>query len=176
MVKRRTVFVAVASLVLAGCSNSQRKTKVAEGNIGTCAPVVAGSSGMTLPSKTFSKLPDGSLEIRGHWNLKISEAPSGQLPYGSQQLNSTIIRCWPSRRRCEEYRAHISHAGILFSLEPMTFKVVSWDGGRVVATWDVATDVQYLFYIDAGSEEIEMEFRRNPSPGRGRVFERWVLE
>lgn len=171
-----TVFVVATSLVLAGCSNTQRTKIVAEGT--TENPPSAGpkSSGITLPSKAFSKLPDGSLEIRGHWNLKISEAPSGQLPYGSQPLNSTIIRCWPSRWTCEEYRAHVSHTGMLFSLEPMTFAVVSWDGGRVVATWDVTTDVQYLFHIDAGSEEIEMEFRRNQSPGRGRVFERWVLE
>jgi hypothetical protein len=176
LVKRKTVFVVFASLLLAGCSNTQRTGIVADGTTDNAPHAVPKSSGLTLPSKAFSKLPDGSLEIRGHWKLKTSEAPSGQAPYGSQPLNSTIIRCWPSRRTCEEYRAHVSDAGVLFSLEPMTYRVALWDGGTVVATWDVAPDVRYLFHIGLSSEDIEMEFRRQPSPGRGRVFERWVLE
>lgn len=73
------------------------------------------------------------------------------------------------------YRAQVSH-GILFPLEPLRFSVVSWEGGKVLATQDFGSDIRILFHIDVRGEQVEMEFRRKPSPGRGRVFERWVLE
>lgn len=94
----RIAFVAVAFLVVPNCSsthNEKQSVRAAE------------PTGVTLPAIVLNKLSDGSLTVTGHWVLKMSEAPTGQLPFGARPLNSTILRCWPSKRTCEEYRAQI---------------------------------------------------------------------
>ncbi len=79
-----------------------------------------------------------------------------------------------------EYRAQIVHSraigDMLFPMEPQSFSVVSWDRDHVVATWTTPVQVECLLRIDRGSEEVEMELRRQRSEGRRRLFERWVLE
>ncbi len=173
-----------ALLMVPSCSTKPNRT-LADGFHETHSPAMSELSQVELPPKQFTKHPDGSIEITGHWTLKVSEnlnrqsgagAPAGSTPYATRTLNSTIIRCWPSKRSCAEYRAQISY-GMLFSAEPMDFQVLSWDAfGKIIAIWDMALYVHYLFHIDLASEVAEMEFRRDPGPGEGRVFERWVLE
>jgi hypothetical protein len=131
-----------------------------------------------LLSKSFARLADGSVEITGHWTPKEREDPvdpEGKLPIASQRLNSTIIRCWPSKSFCEEYRAVIA-VGVLVPLEPARFEIASWGDGKIIATMDMFPQARILFHIDVDSEYAEMEYRREPTPGRCRVFERWALE
>ena len=132
-------------------------------------------SRIELPAKSINTKPDGSLEFTGHWTLKDSEAPPGQLPFAAQLLNSTVIRCSPSQRTCEEYRAQIL-GGVLLPVEPMVFGVVLWEGGRIVATRDIGFYSQLLLQVDEGTGDVQMEFRRAANPGQARVYERWVLE
>jgi hypothetical protein len=131
-----------------------------------------------LLSKSLARLPDGSVEMTGHWTAKEREDPidpEGKWPIATQRINSTMIRCWPTRRICEEYRA-VSSAGVLVPLEPMRLEIVSWDDGKIIATMDRYPHARILFHIDADSEQAEMEYRREPSPDHCRLFERWVLE
>lgn len=131
-----------------------------------------------LPGKQFTPHLDGSIEMTGHWKLKVVEDPvdpDGKFPIAAQSLNSTVIRCWPSKRVCEEYRAQIGF-GLLFPIEPARFEIASWRDGRILATEELPANQEVLLRIDSESEHVEMEYRREPSPGRSRVFERWVLE
>jgi hypothetical protein len=130
-----------------------------------------------LPPKTFIETDDRSIQLAGHWVLQTSEPPKhpNDVPFAAQALNSTIIHCSSASRTCAEYRAQIG-AGILFPLEPMTFSVVSWDRDRVLASWTAYPNVECLLRIDRTSKQVEMEYRRQPSSERSRVFERWVLE
>jgi hypothetical protein len=133
---------------------------------------------VVLPTKTFTVLTDGSLEITGHWNLKEWEDPldpSGEFPIAAQPLNSTIIHCWPTKQRCEEYRASITK-GLLLPLEPLRYDIVSWSDGKIVSILDFPADAEMLLHINAARKSVELEYRREASPGRSRVFERWVLE
>jgi hypothetical protein len=133
---------------------------------------------VVLPAKTFAVLPDGSLTISGHWKLKEWEDPvdpSGHFPIAAQPMNSTTIRCWPSKRTCEEYRASITK-GVLLPLEPLRYDIVSWTDEKIVSILKFSADAEMTFHIDAHRKSIEMEYRRRPSPGLSRIFERWVLE
>ncbi len=137
------------------------------------------AAGPALPGKSLTRLHDGSLVIYGHWTLKESEDPEnpkGKLfRIAAQPQNSTIIRCWSSKPACEEYRAEIM-LGTLLSREPASYEIASWLGGRIVAVLQLPANAEILLHIDADSEYVEMEYRRDPSPGRSRIFERWVLQ
>ena len=89
-VKHMIHVVMAAYMILTGCSNTQRSKMLADGNKRKQSAGVAESPEVTLPSRSFNKLLDGSLQSTGHWKLKVSEAPSGQLPFGAQPLNSTM--------------------------------------------------------------------------------------
>jgi hypothetical protein len=134
---------------------------------------------VTLPNKVFTKLSDDGLRVTGHWALRTAETslPPSDGHFAANPLNSTIIHCRPTTRRCEEYRATIASSdSLLLSLDPMIFSIVSWDPGQVVATWTTDPGIECILRIDRMSQEVEMEYRRQPSPGHSRVFERWVLE
>lgn len=166
------LLIALPSLLYAQTFTDSNRAKSV-----TARPVIK------LPPKTFTEMGDGSIRLSGHWVLKTAH-PSiepNDRPMAAQPLNSTIVECSASKRICEEYRADIFQTqaageGILFPSEPMTFTSVSWDRERVVATWTAPANVECLIRIDRRSKEVEMEYRRQPSPGRKRVFERWVLE
>lgn len=131
-----------------------------------------------LPGKNVYLLPDGSLEINGHWKLLVVEDPvdkDGKFPIAAQNLNSIVIRCWSTKPVCEEYRASIT-AGVLLPVEPIQYEIVSWRRGRILATKHYPVNQEVLLRIDTESKRVEMEYRREPSPGRARVFERWVLD
>lgn len=142
---------------------------------------------VTLPPKALTRLPDGTIQIVGHWVLKAEEDRIGVqtgVPIGAQRLNSIIIRCSQAKRMCEESRADIT-LGVLLPLDdPLKYEIISWEPGRIVAQMDIGfheaqmllnigfpTDQPAVFEFQAG-----LEFHREPSPGRGRVFERFVLE
>jgi hypothetical protein len=168
-VKRMAVVPLATFLLLSNCSKAARDDAKAVGQ-----NAQAGCIAATLPPKVLNRLADGAIQITGHWVLKVSEAPAG-LPFGAQPLNSAIIRCSPLKRICAEYRAQIT-SGILLPLDPVEYQIMSWDLGRIVAKMDAGPDVRLLLNIDGGSEQAEMEFRRQASPDRARVFERFVLE
>lgn len=133
------------------------------------------SADIILPTEIFSALPDGSLYISGHWKLIHSDDPKAKHPWAAQRLNSTIIRCWPTKGFCDEYQAMITN-GVLMVLEPSRYEIVSSNGGNMVALLEVLPDTEDLFYINANTHRVEMEFHLSPSPGRTGVFERWELE
>ncbi len=183
---RSASCVLTIGLVVSACSPVQRSEDLAASATGDpnpdAKPVAAGPA-IALPPKTFVEMDDGSIQLTGHWVLQTSEPPKhpNDFPFAAQALNSTIIHCSAATRTCAEYRAQIVQAkvfgdGMLFPLEPMTFSVVSWDRERVVASWTAYPHVECLLRIDRTSKEVEMEYRRQPSSGRSRVFERWVLE
>jgi hypothetical protein len=131
-----------------------------------------------LPGKNVYVLQDGSLEINGHWKLIVVEDPvdkDGKFPIAAQNLNSIVIRCWSTKRVCEEYRASIT-GGILLPVEPIQYEIASWRDGRILATVHYPASQEVLLRIDSGIKRVEMEYRREPSSGRARVFERWELE
>lgn len=177
---RRCIFV--IALVLSSCSPTQRGDVAGTSTTGPDVGSRAGSAApvISLPSKTFAETEDGSIRLAGHWVLRMSE-PSQQpndLLFAAQELNSTVVHCSALTRTCHEYRVQVVRAGewTLFPLEPMTFAAISWNPERVVATWTAPANVECFLRIDRLSKEVEMEYRRQPSPGRSRVFERWVLE
>ena len=93
----------------------------------------------------------------------------------AQRLNSTVVECSISTRTCEKYRATVI-GRLLLPQEPLRFAAISWDRERVVATWTAPANVECLLRIDRRTKEAEMEYRRQPSPNRRPVFERWILE
>jgi len=135
---------------------------------------------LQLPVKSFSRFSDGSgsLEIKGHWVLKESEPPVGRNPYAGPRLNAAIIRCWRSKQVCDELRANLVFGNLLLPAEPIQYEIASWNLDKIIAIWDVDLDldIQILLHIDADSERAEMEYRHEPTPGRSRLYERWVLE
>jgi len=100
---------AVALVILTCCGPSPTMAAADHGkqSEGATAEIV-------LPAKTFAVLPDGSLYVTGHWKLKMWEGSAGNFTIAAQPLNSIILRCWPSKRVCEEYRASITK-GIVFT-------------------------------------------------------------
>ncbi|MGH9409556.1 MAG: hypothetical protein ACRD1V_08895 [Vicinamibacterales bacterium] len=130
-----------------------------------------------LPPKVFREMQDGRVRVEGHWVLKTSDPAlkSNELPFAAQPLNSTIIGCSALTRSCTEYRATVI-GRLLLPNDPVTYSVASWDRERLVASWTGPTLVECVLRIDLRSKDVEMEYRRQPSADRRRVFERWVLE
>ena len=127
--------------------------------------------------EVLREMPDGSIRVEGHWVLKTSDPPlkSTELPFAAQPLNSSVVECSLSTRTCLEYRATVI-GRLLLPNDPLTYRVVSSDRDTVLASWSAPALVECFLRIDRRSKEVEMEFRRQPSADRRRVFERWVLE
>jgi hypothetical protein len=178
--KRAVSGLALACIVLAAISACQGCSKGPSGDSGRVSlPRGHGSMAITLPPKVFTQIADGSIRITGHWVLRTSEPPlsPGEFPFAAQPLNSTIITCSRSTGTCVEYRAAIVGAdGYLLPLDPLESRVLTWDSDRIVAAWSAPAQVECLLRVDRASQEVAMEYRRQPTPGRTRVFERWVLE
>ena len=173
----RRLLVCAFSLAAFSCSSG---SSADSGSASQASPMLgspASQASFELPSKTFTDLSDGSIRIDGHWVLKTSDPPlaSSELPFGAQPLNSTIIDCSASTRTCNEYRATVVNR-MLLTNDPLVFDVASWDPERLVASWSGAAMVECSLRVDRRSKQVEMEYRREPSAGRRRVFERWVLE
>lgn len=167
-----TLVLVVALFVVSPSPKSDPGTKDTPKTI---AKLPSETRGVELPLRSITKLQDGSFNISGHWKLAHSEAPAAQMQFGAMPLNSTTIRCWPEKRRCEEYRAQITK-GLLFPSEPILFTTPSWQGAEVTARAQLASDLEYLLRIDLLAQSVELEFYRQASPGREYVFERFVLE
>ena len=160
----------VLPVVVGGCRPRQVDTP---GAAATDSPLTQRPE-IALPPKRFSRSMDGSLEVSGHWRLVESQAAQDQTPFGLQTMNSTVVRCWPLRNLCEEYKAQIS-AGILFPSEPVKFRITSSEAGQILAVCDFSGGIELRLHIEPGAEYADLEYRREPSPSTGRVFERWIL-
>lgn len=181
-IRRFAVLAGALALGLAGssCSGGASPGRPATANQQQSNSASASSQAkpdLELPGKTFRGTQGDLIRVDGHWVLKTSDPPleSAELPFAAQPLNSTVIECSRSTRTCQEYRATVV-GRLLLPNDPITFEVTTWDSERIVASWTGPAAVECSVRIDWLSKEVDMEFRRQPTTGRRRVFERWVLE
>ena len=172
----RRLSVVVGIFFISNCA-TPKQTNKAPGSIESNKSAERSEAQtVQLLDRSLIKVSDGSLQIRGHWKLKESEDPlKPKVPVASQPLNAVLLRCWPEKGQCAEYGAQVA-MGILSTVDPVIYEVESWDANRIVARMGFGPDAQITVFIDIANEHIEMEYRRDPSPGRSRIFERYVLE